>query len=209
VCNCHVIVITKDFEKQTEPVNVDDFKASAMIMKSLGAFMFYNSGFNSGASILHKHMQLIPYESLDSGVLPVEEAVKIYLKEKQIEESMFTLPQFGKLPHVFHKLDPEFYSKCGTEEGLEAMAEKLDKYYWECLERMNNLNHSLESSYNLLLTHTFMLMVMRTHEAYKMGENSIGVNTLGFGGTLAVKREQDLELLKKMSPLKILELVCN
>jgi ATP adenylyltransferase/5',5'''-P-1,P-4-tetraphosphate phosphorylase II len=51
-----VIVITKEFEKQTDPVTFDDFNASLMVMRSLNAFVFYNSGYNSGASIMHKHL---------------------------------------------------------------------------------------------------------------------------------------------------------
>jgi ATP adenylyltransferase/5',5'''-P-1,P-4-tetraphosphate phosphorylase II len=45
-------------------------------MASMNAFMFFNSGFNSGASIMHKHMQIIPYSSMGSegGLVPVEEA---------------------------------------------------------------------------------------------------------------------------------------
>jgi ATP adenylyltransferase len=73
VCDQHVIVITKDFEKQIDPLNIDDFKATSIVMASMNAFMFFNSGFNSGASIMHKHMQIIPYSSIE-GVVPVEQA---------------------------------------------------------------------------------------------------------------------------------------
>ena len=34
---------------------------------------------------------------------------------------------------------------------------------------------------------------------------SVGVNSLGYAGTHAVKREEDLELIKKVGPTKILE----
>lgn len=56
VCERHVIVITKDFMRQIDPLDIEDFKASIITMGSLNAFMFFNSGFNSGASIMHKHM---------------------------------------------------------------------------------------------------------------------------------------------------------
>ena len=39
-----------------DPLNFEDIKASAITMASMTAFMFFNSGFNSGASIMHKHM---------------------------------------------------------------------------------------------------------------------------------------------------------
>ena len=80
VCDRHVIVITKEFEKQIDPLNIDDFKASAIVMASMNAFMFFNSGFNSGASIMHKHMQVIPYDSMGDGCdgqtkfVPVEQS---------------------------------------------------------------------------------------------------------------------------------------
>jgi len=45
-------------------------------MASMNAFMFFNSGFNSGASIMHKHMQIIPYQSMQcdgqTTFIPVE-----------------------------------------------------------------------------------------------------------------------------------------
>jgi ATP adenylyltransferase len=64
VCNHHVIIITKEFKRQIDPLDFDDFKATCITMTSMNAFMFFNSGFNSGASIMHKHMQIIPYESM-------------------------------------------------------------------------------------------------------------------------------------------------
>jgi len=60
----HSIVITKEFERQIDPLNIEDFKAAAIVNTALKAFMFFNSGFNSGASIMHKHLQIIPYDSM-------------------------------------------------------------------------------------------------------------------------------------------------
>lgn len=103
VCDNHVIVITKEFEKQTDPVTFDDFHASLMVMRSLNAFVFYNSGYNSGASIMHKHLQLIPYESLADGILPVEEAVK-----SEIKEGLFDIPFYQGMK----------YKAYGFREGI-------------------------------------------------------------------------------------------
>jgi ATP adenylyltransferase len=66
VSNYHVLVVTSEFESQKDSLNANDFKSVLTITKSLDGFMFFNSGFNSGASILHKHMQVIPYSSLTS-----------------------------------------------------------------------------------------------------------------------------------------------
>ena len=45
-------------------------------MQSLDSFVFFNRGFHSGMSIIHKHFQAIPYESMgESGSLPVEDCI--------------------------------------------------------------------------------------------------------------------------------------
>jgi len=36
---------------------------------------------------------------------------------------------------------------------------------------------------------------------------AIGVNSLGFGGTIAVKSVSDFEYLKQLTPLRMLEIV--
>lgn len=73
VCERHVILATKEFERQLDPLTQEDFKATCMVMKSTNSFVFFNRGFNSGASIMHKHLQLIPYETMDTGeYIPVE-----------------------------------------------------------------------------------------------------------------------------------------
>ena len=51
-------------------------------MKALDSFMYFNCGYNSGASIPHKHTQLIPYDSMYRKVLPIEEAALKYVKEQ-------------------------------------------------------------------------------------------------------------------------------
>lgn len=72
VAHEHVIVITNEFEEQTGPLSVDDFKAALITCRALDAFMFFNCGFKSGASIPHRHLQVIPYASMFQSVLPVE-----------------------------------------------------------------------------------------------------------------------------------------
>jgi ATP adenylyltransferase/5',5'''-P-1,P-4-tetraphosphate phosphorylase II len=41
----------------------------------------------------------------------------------------------------------------------------------------------------------------------KEDDKTVTVNSFGFVGTLAVKREEDLEIIKKYSPIGILEKV--
>ena len=87
------------------------------------------------------------------------------------------------------------------------MSEKLESYYWSCLEKLDNSEHNMDQSYNLLLFRNFLLIVNRSIEAVKEDVRTVTVNALGFAGTLAVKREEDIELIKTYGPLGILSRV--
>ena len=58
-------------------------------------------------------------------------------------------------------------------------------------------------SYNFLITSTWMMIVPRISEEYEQ----ISINSLGFAGMILVKREEDLEFVKKAGILHILESV--
>ena len=88
------------------------------------------------------------------------------------------------------------------------MSEKLDNYYWQCLKKLGNEEHNLEVSYNLLVTRNFLFIALRQVEAVKEDNMTVTVNSLGFAGTHAVKREEDLQLIAKYSPIGILEKIC-
>lgn len=68
----HVLVVTKENESQREALSLEDIKACLITMKALKGFMYFNSGLNSGASVAHKHMQVIPYASVSDSALPIE-----------------------------------------------------------------------------------------------------------------------------------------
>jgi ATP adenylyltransferase/5',5'''-P-1,P-4-tetraphosphate phosphorylase II len=54
----HVLVITKERQKQGELLNTSDFEAAMLVMRAFGnnALLFYNSSLISGASQEHKHL---------------------------------------------------------------------------------------------------------------------------------------------------------
>ena len=53
----HVLVITKEPERQSVKLNTSDFKAALIALKTLDeAFLYFNAGEEAGASQDHKHM---------------------------------------------------------------------------------------------------------------------------------------------------------
>ena len=72
----HCVLFTKQFEQQTGPLTKYDFEAAVRVMLSMNAFVFFNGGFEAGASIMHKHLQAIPLESMN---VPIVKAVENHL----------------------------------------------------------------------------------------------------------------------------------
>ncbi len=65
----------------------------------------------------------------------------------------------------------------------------------------NNNNNSTNDSYNLIITERWMIMVVRSHEKY----NNVGVNAVGFAGTLLMKSREDLEWVKQVGPMEVMK----
>jgi ATP adenylyltransferase len=55
------------------------------------------------------------------------------------------------------------------------------------------------------MTRHWILVVPRHQEKYQ----SIGINSLGFAGALLVKNQEELQLVKEQTPLKILTAVAK
>ena len=58
-------------------------------------------------------------------------------------------------------------------------------------------------AYNLLATRKWMMIIPRSRDAF----GSIAINSLGFAGSLFIRDENCLSLLKEQTPLKILNAV--
>lgn len=94
-------------------------------MLSIDGFMYFNHGSNSGASQPHKHMQLIPFESMHTRNLPVEQiALKQYANERS---RFFRLDQFKKFQHVVGMLDfgQETFEKLASDEATYSQAAEV------------------------------------------------------------------------------------
>ena len=95
-----------------------------------------------------------------------------------------------------------------SDSGADLMSEKIEEYYWECLKELDNEDHDLDKNYNLILTKNFLFMVHRSAEAFSEDGMTVTANSMAFVGSLAVKREEDLELINKYTPIGILEKLC-
>lgn len=179
----HLLLITRAFEHQDTLLTADDFSALASCMREFDALGFYNGGRLAGASQLHKHLQIVP--------LPmVPGAERLIIEPSALRAFRFV--------NVVESLPSAAFDERNNGEQLYVTYRRL-------LERagVGEVAGRQSLAYNLLVTRGWMLLVPRSAEHC----GSISVNALGFAGSLFVRNETELQMLRDHGPLRILESV--
>ena len=209
-CTKHLLLMTKQQEDQTAPLNSSDFKGALMVQKSLDTFFFYNSGFESGGSKNHKHIQFMPYATFgDQTNIPLEQAAMDYLEKQPVNETMFKLPQFSGFKHVFYKLPEDFWS-FSSEDDLDTKSIMIKNYYQLCHQYLDNTDINEEQAYNLVVCKKFLFIALRTTDLFKENENSKGISigSKAFVGMPYANNEDQLKIITSNGLVKILEKIC-
>lgn len=174
---------------------------------------FFNSGANSGASQPHKHVQFIP---LQNGLAPFDQFIAQHTPQDKKAPFQLPLPYCSFTALIDPPADP---SRLSTYLGglflalLDLMIDHLrrlaavpDSPYDRL--RLSNL------SYNVVMTSAYLHVVPRTKEKWVAevedgGEAgvSVSVNSLGFAGMVLVKSAAELEAVRKVGVVKVLEQV--
>lgn len=195
VVDNHILIVTRAFEHQDTWLTLADFEALAYGMAEIDGLAFYNGGRLAGASQRHKHLQLVPPPLCpDGSPLPVAQAIA-GLNLKPITPGTaiapYEHPGFG------------FHHAIAPLSGTAPEAATLHHAYQTLLTHLGaDLTQPPQQfPYNLLVTRRWMLLVQRQQEHYQ----SIPVNSLGFAGSLLVKNQDQLALLKTLGPMTILQ----
>ena len=215
VVHHHILVVTREFEEQETWLNLNDFSALWSGLREINGLAFYNGGKTAGASQRHKHIQLIPLPLSPEGrAIPMEVLLPLSNAASHQPGSRIAALPFH---HAFAplNLNPQ-------DDPIDA-AQTLLNCYQMLLQRFSREQQfgggqkfgfgqtcSLQSGrdrnfipYNLLITRRWMLLIPRIQEkAY-----SISINALGFAGSLFVKDQAQLELLKEKGPMTLLQTV--
>ena len=177
VLDHHLLLVTRAYEEQESLLTPGDFEALAFCMAEFDALGFYNSDAVAGASQGHKHLQLVPVP-LGAGPerLPVEGALRA-----------------KRLPFVHAAERVDAFDGAALHETYQQLLRALH------LEGPEGAV-SASSSYNLLVTREWMVLVPRErHEV-----EGVPVNALGFGGALLVRNRQQLAELRRQGPFDLL-----
>jgi ATP adenylyltransferase len=180
----HLLIVTRQFEDQDEPLTLEDFDALWTCMAGFDGLGFYNGGEAAGASQPHKHLQLVPLSFAgDLDGVPIEPLLADAGEKPGPVEGL-------PFRHAVARID----SLAGKHAG-DAAPVLLDLY-----DKMMQALDARGRPYNLLVTHGWMMFVPRAREHFE----SISVNALGFVGSLFVRNERELQRVKRTGPMNVL-----
>lgn len=190
----HILMVTREYEDQENWLNLPDFQALWTCLTEIDGLGFYNGGKQAGSSQPHKHLQFVPFPWVDQiGTTPLEGAILA---------AQLSLNQVAQIPafSFHHALIPLDFAGAGATTALEG--------YYQLLHSLKLIDVKPRgirqtAPYNLLVTRGWMMVVPRSQDSFQ----SIPVNSLGFAGALLVRNLEQLEQLKTITPLKLLESV--
>lgn len=177
----HTLIISNRFIPQTQPLDLEDFEASAEAVRIVqgpavegheGFLLFYNSGVHSGATQPHRHLQMIPGERPPMMASFAADRVKI------LE---------GRLYKLLYIEDCEPH-RLGTK-------------WFDAYASARLILPTPDASYSLVFTKRWMLLVPRRDEFY----SGLSFNALAFAGYLLACSPGDLErLLHEVDPMEVI-----
>lgn len=208
VIDNHVLLVTKSFEHQETLLTEADFAALYVCMQEYNSLGFYNGGVIAGASQEHKHLQLIP--------LPITAQLTnqgdFSLGEEFPLSPLFTIASTAcnqvtqvQLPfsHAVIQLDDLRAQTIGFAAGYLLNCYRQLLSFAGIKSVMHGHEYRQSQPYNLLVTKQWMWLVPRCREFF----HSISINALGFAGSLFVRDDQQLELVRKTGPMQVLRSV--
>ena len=201
VVDLHLLIITRAFEHQETVLTRRDFHALWRCLREFDSLGFYNSGTRSGASQIHKHLQIVPFPLVND---PDAAGATLRSLLDNTDSPIGEITHIDELPfrHAFVRRDAE-----GVDD-LDRLAASSLLDYLQMMQRVgievrDEQGGLIAHPYNLLVTRRWMLLVPRVRECF----NEISLNSLAFLGALLVQNRTQLEQLRQAGPFTALKAV--
>jgi ATP adenylyltransferase len=180
----HLLLISKQWQRQGGWLSSQDWAAVATIWGQQSGLWFFNSGPEAGASQPHRHLQLLPRQ-LAQQPCPLDPEFL-----RALGSAAAPWPwQVGLRP-----LDP----------GNPPSAETLARIYGDLALAQGIGSPAIDAAplrpYNLLITPRWFALVPRRME----GHGGFSLNALAYGGYLLATEESNLAWLAQQGPLALL-----
>lgn len=195
----HLLAVTRDYEPQTHALTEADCHAVLTLLHGSNGLVFYNGGPEAGASQAHKHLQMIPLSPVSNHApaLPVARALAAG------DADQTGVGSSPELPFAHARVRMPTAAWRAPQTG----ARTLHALYLDLLRAVGLPPHGVHQPgpYNLLATREWLWLVPRGRATCR----GIGVNALGFAGTLLVPDDAHLATLKRLGPASCLRAVCR
>lgn len=200
VSKYHVLVVTKIFMLQTEPLVEADFKYGYLVLAALDGFAFFNSDKTAGSSQLHKHLQIVSYKYFQTFYLAKILGIVANYSRSDVLQSEglgVSVLEFPFLENYKHTLVSfrEFNAYSDDLDKYSIYLQRVYQFCWELL-RCQNTDHS----HNLLFGKNWMLLILRKKEKFN---GIISVNAVGCIGKISVASKEKFQKLKNAHPSDI------
>ncbi len=206
VVDGHLLLVTRAFENQERLLSPADLEAMAVCLAEIDGLGFFNSGPTAGASQPHKHLQLVPLplepDQLGGGApeapsvpaVPIEPLLAPVLAQAE-SGAPRTVPGFA-FRHALLRLG----GAPSAEELVRAYRRLLAAAGLTAPDEAASAEVRPAAPYNLLMTRRWMLIVPRSRETVE----GIGVNALGYAGSLFVRDGVEMDLVRRIGPLRLI-----
>ena len=200
VVDHHFLIVTRAFEPQENWLTLADFEALGKCLGEVNGLGFFNGGKVAGASQPHKHLQVVPLVDM---ALPIAVAIAQAMPSGDGAKNSADVWRSPLLPFE-HAIAPLNFSAADRSNLAQSQLNHYQKLLSAVgIHSANGWEGAQTAAYNLLCTQEWMMVVPRSQEKYA----NISVNSLGFAGSLLVKDREKLEQLRRLGPMKLLQLV--
>jgi ATP adenylyltransferase len=196
VIDHHLLIVTRAFESQQALLNLADFEALLVCLAEFDGIGFYNGGEAAGASQPHKHLQIVPLPLGDMAApVPIEPVFPAALQPGRAAR-VLALP----FQHAVAPLDlGAVISVRSARTAFECYRTLLEATGVHGVD-VGGVAHQ-SAPYNLLVTRRWMLLVPRSVERV----DGIAVNALGYAGSLFVRDASQMETVRELGPMTVLQ----
>lgn len=197
----HLLVVTRDFEEQSLPLDLADLSALARCLDEIDGLGFFNSGPVAGASQRHRHLQVVPFPV---GAGPEPTPIDGVLAAVLDDPAQGSVPAFP-FRHAVLPLPPTLWRAPEPEERVRRAGEAMHLGYRALAARVGLALVPGEPAppHNLLATRRWMLLVPRRRE----GVDGLSINALGYAGSILIRNKAEWQTVQRHGPLEILRRV--
>jgi ATP adenylyltransferase/5',5'''-P-1,P-4-tetraphosphate phosphorylase II len=177
-----LVLHTTNFEAQSNPLDIADFDALWKVLCEMGReyFAIFNCGADAGASVGHKHMQILPHSTnSDFELFPDR-----MMEPKDASGRVLAMPGVS-YQHAISGLP-----KHTDAEVLLHMYHRL----------ASSLAHDLATPHNMILTDRWMMVIPRTRARIGI----MAANAAAMVGMVWVTSEEQFEAWTAQDPMALL-----